>query len=366
MSTGLRCPSCQHKFVPPAPGADGMVPCPQCGKRLKMPKIADPSDPLVGKALAGYQLLKRLGAGAMAAVYEARSPSGGATVALKILTAEAAADEETVKRFDREAALAKSLDHPGLVGVIDHGTERNIHWMAMELVDGTTLESVIDAKGAMAAKDAVHLIVQIGRALEYIAGRGIIHRDVKPANILLGHKGVAKLADLGFAKDLSPKQSTTGLTMAGASMGSPAYMAPEQVLDAKSATASADVYGLGASLYHALCGETPFTGRNAYDVMEKVLKEPHTPPRERNPGLPAGFVAFLDWALHKKPEHRPADAATFVRILEQVASAPDDPSCIPGRAATAGGKRGVMLTVVIVALIAIAGIAAFLLLQASK
>jgi serine/threonine-protein kinase len=331
-----------------------------------MPKVADPSDPLVGKALAGYQLLKRLGAGAMAAVYEARSPSGGVTVALKILTAEAANDEETVKRFDREAALAKSLDHPGLVGVIDHGTERNIHWMAMELVDGTTLESVIDSKGAMAAKDAVHIIIQIGRALEYIAGRGVIHRDVKPANILLGHKGVAKLADLGFAKDLTPKESTAGLTMAGASMGSPAYMAPEQVLDAKNATASADVYGLGASLYHALCGETPFTGRNAYDVMEKVIKEPHTPPRERNPALPLGFAAFLDWSLEKKPENRPPDAGTFVRVLEAVARTPNDPSCIPGRATPKGGKRGVMLVVAIVLVITIAGVAAMLLLQASK
>lgn len=331
MSTGLRCPSCQNKFVPPAPDADGLVPCPQCRKRLKLPKIADPNDPLVGKTLAGYHLLKRLGAGAMAAVYEARPPDGAGTIALKILTAEAAADAETVQRFDREAGLARSLRHPNLVRVLDHGTERGIHWMAMELVDGPTLESVIDSTGALGCKTAIQLIVQIGRALEYLAGHGVIHRDVKPANILLGHQGVAKLADLGFAKDLAPTDSSAGLTMAGSSMGSPAYMAPEQVLDAKHVTASADIYGLGASLYHAVCGETPFTGRSAYEVMEQVVKKPHTPPRERNPNLPTSLATFLDWCLEKSPELRPANATTFIRELEAIAAAPNATFRVPGR-----------------------------------
>lgn len=355
MPSGLRCPACQHKFIPPAPGPDGMVPCPKCGKHLKLPRLADPADPLVGKTLAGYQLIKRLGAGAMAAVYESRPPTGGATIALKILTAESAKDEETVKRFFREAALAKSLDHPNLVRVLDHGTERGIHWMAMEFVEGTTLESVIDHKGAMAWKEAVHLILQIGRALAFLGEKGVIHRDVKPANILLSHKGVAKLADLGFAKDLAPAESAEGLTMAGASMGSPAYMAPEQVLDAKNVTASADVYGLGASLYHALCGETPFVGRNAYQVMEEVVHKPPTPPQQHNPSLPAGLVAFLDWSLQKAPADRPADAATFVRELERIAETPDDAGLVQ-RQRRAGSRRILLVAGIVIGALIAAGL----------
>src|SRR4051812_29268635 len=143
MPTGLRCPHCQHKFIPSAVGSDGMVSCPKCAKHLKLPKVRDPEDSLVGESLARHQFLKRLGGGAMAAGSEPRPTGGGAGAALKTPTANAAADEETVKRFNREAALTKSLDHPNLVRVLDHGTERGIHWMSMELVEGSTLESVI-------------------------------------------------------------------------------------------------------------------------------------------------------------------------------------------------------------------------------
>jgi eukaryotic-like serine/threonine-protein kinase len=294
----------------------------------------------------------------MAAVYEARPIDGGATVALKILNAQAAHDEETVKRFDREAALAKSLDHPNLVQVLGHGTERGIHWMAMELVEGQTLESILDNRGAMEWREAVPIIVQVGRALEFMAERGVIHRDVKPANILLGSKGRVKLADLGFAKDLEPADSAAGLTMAGSSMGSPAYMAPEQVLDAKNVTFSADVYGLGASLYHALCGDTPFIGGNAYEVMERVLKHPPTSPLQLKADLPAGFAAFLDWSLGKSPDKRPADMTVFIRELEATAAAPDRASRIadlrdPGRKRRRMGIAVLVVVAVVVAVLLI-------------
>ena len=344
MAAGVRCPSCQHKFVPDPWPDDGHLSCPGCGKSLKVPRPKASDDPLVGKTIAGFQLLKRLGVGAHAAVYEARPLAGGDRAAVKLLTREAARDPENIERFQREAELAASLDHPNLVKVLGHGEERGIHWMAMELVSGASLEDVLDKKGRLPWKDACILVRQIGEALAYLETREVIHRDLKPANILLTAKGVAKLADFGFAKELNgpsgPQQG--GLTMAGMAMGSPAYMAPEQVLDAKTATSSADLYGLGASLFHAVCGDTPFTGKNAYQVMEAVLKEEPTPPRHLVADLPEGLCALLDWVLEKSPEDRPASAAVFVAELTATMENPDDAERFKAlRTAKRGRKKAI-------------------------
>jgi len=194
-------------------------------------------------------------------------------------------------------------------------------------------------------------VLQIGDALAYLGSRGVLHRDVKPANILLAADGTAKLADLGFAKSVVPTPGdgeANGLTVAGMAMGSPAYMAPEQVLDAKAVTHAADVYGLGATLYHAVTGKTPFSGRNAYDVMEKVVKESPAEPRTLIPDLPAGLAAFLLWSLEKDLARRPGDAATFVRELHAVVAAPDDAKRFALlRRAAGGGRRGMLVAVLI-------------------
>lgn len=326
MPVGLRCPACQHKFIPGEPGPDGKIACPQCGRSLRLPKPT-PDDPLVGRAIAGHQLLRRLGTGAMAAVYEARPLAGGAPVAIKMLTSEAAKDDETVQRFQREAALARSVDHPHVVGVTGHGTENGVHWMAMELVTGQSLEAVIDSRKRLPWQEAARVVEQIGDALAHLAAKSIIHRDVKPANILLGPGGIAKLTDLGFAKALSAQAGdgdAAGLTMAGMAMGSPAYMAPEQVLDAKEVTSAADFYGLGASFYHAVTGATPFDGSNAYQVMEKVVSDVPPAPRTLAPDLPAGVAAFIEWTLAKQVSERPVGAATWMRELRATIAAPHD------------------------------------------
>jgi serine/threonine-protein kinase len=256
-----------------------------------------------------------------------------------MLTSEAATDAETVARFRREAELARSLSHPHLVAVAGSGTENSVHWMALELVAGTSLEAAIDARGRLPWTEAAAIAVQVGEALAYLGARGVLHRDVKPANILLAADGSAKLGDLGFAKAVSPAtdEGELGLTAEGMSMGSPAYMAPEQVLDAKAVTHSADVYGLGATLYHAVTGATPFTGSNGYEVMERVVRDPAPAPRTLVPDLPAGLAAFLEWSLEKDLARRPPDAATFVRELRAVLADPEDARRI---AALARGREG--------------------------
>ena len=326
MPVGIRCPACQHTFIPAATPADVTFACPACARPLKLPRPVDSADPLVGRTIGGFQLLKRLGTGAMAAVYEARPLSGGPHMAIKMLTSEAAKDEETVVRFRREADLVRSLTHPHLVAVAGNGTENGVHWMALELVPGISLEAAIDSRGPLPWLEAVKLVLQIGEALAYLGARGVLHRDIKPANILITAEGTAKLADLGFAKSVVPtigEGDAAGVTVAGMAMGSPAYMAPEQVIDAKAVTHSADVYGLGATLYHAVTGKTPFSGRNAYEVMENVVKDQPPAPRTQVPDLPAGLAAFLLWSLEKDPARRPRDAAAFVSELTAVAAAPE-------------------------------------------
>ena len=182
----------------------------------------------MGEVIGGCVFDKRLGAGGMGAVYEATQESLGRKVAVKLMSSKAAANEIQVKRFRREAKVAASIQHPHVVGVYDHGTDRGLHYLIMEYVEGGTLSALIEEKGRLSWQEAADVIIQVARALELLARDGIVHRDVKPANILMTKDGVAKLADLGLAKHEEPGADGTLLTMRGMMMGSPAYMAPEQ------------------------------------------------------------------------------------------------------------------------------------------
>jgi serine/threonine protein kinase len=290
---------------------------------------AKPPDPLVGRTIGGCRLNRRIGMGAMAVVYEAEHLSDKKKVAVKMLTGEASKDEENGRRFAREAELCKSINHPNVVAVSAHGCENKIHFMIMELVDGATMEAVIDKQGALGWRQVAHLILQIAQALDHIGKLGIIHRDIKPGNILLTKGGVAKLLDLGFAKRIGDGDSDRlraqgELTMQGVSMGSPAYMPPEQVLDAKNADITADVYSLGATFFHAVTGQTPFNGKTAYEIMEKVLRHPPPAPNSILPTIPKAISELIEWSMQKDPVHRPGNAADFIRELEVAMFAPDD------------------------------------------
>lgn len=282
---------------------------------------------MVGRTYGGWELVKRLGEGTTAVVYEGRHPdTAGSRAAVKILTREAEHDEEFLSRFRREAELAASLDHPHLVKVMACGREHGSHFLVMELVDGGSLESLLDRSGSLPWEESCRIVSETAQALGYAwAQRGVVHRDLKPANILLTAERKAKLADLGFAKQItSSNASAEGLTMAGTSLGSPSYMPPEQVTDAKLAGPSADVYGLAATLFHTVTGKLPFDGRTAHHIMERVLNDPVPSIRSIKPELPVALDALLMWSMHKDPLRRPSDVGAFANALALVCASPDD------------------------------------------
>lgn len=360
MSTILRCTSCDLVITDDQLPAGKSAACPRCGKPLS----AKPPDPLVGRTIGGCKLIKRIGMGAMAVVYEAEQLSSKQPVAVKMLTGEASKDEENGRRFAREAELCMGIKHPNIVAVQSHGCENKIFFMIMELVDGETMEALIDQQGAVPWRQVAHLILQIAQALDHLDKLGIIHRDIKPGNILLTKGGVAKLLDLGFAKKLGDGDSDrmraqqSELTMQGVSMGSPAYMPPEQVLDAKNADVTADIYSLGATFFHAITGQTPFNGKTAYEIMEKVLRQPPPQANKLVPGTPKAISQLIEWTMQKDPILRPAAAADFIRELEVAMFAPDDSKRIKKLRSSQRGTTTTWLVISGVAVVVIVLVAA--------
>jgi serine/threonine protein kinase len=356
VAQAFRCPACRHKFVPAQVPADGRLPCPACGQVLRVPiRSPLPAAKADERVLGKYRVGRKLGEGATATVYEARTQDGQA-VALKVLNEESARDQEFLARFKREAELAQKVQHEHIVGVRGFGFDQGKFFLAMELVEGHSLEDEIERKRRIAWQEACRWCGQVASALQAVAARGIIHRDIKPANIMLAGGAVAKLADLGFGKQVEGSGAWEQLTMSGVAMGSPAYMPPEQVMDAKQADARSDLYALGATLYHAVTGRLPFNGRSSQEVMEKVLKEEAPAPRSIVPELPAGIDAFIRWSMQKDKARRPQSPEEFARELAAVSERPDDAARFAKRLAPPRGTPAWLPVVLIILLVvAVAG-----------
>src|SRR5919112_4809114 len=251
-----------------------------------------------------YDVVRPLGSGGMGEVYLARDRVLGRDVALKVLRKQYAGDDEFAERFKREAMSAASLSHSNIIQVYDRGeTEEGASYIAMEYVPGGTLKERISREGLLEAADAAGLGAQVAQALAAAHDRGMVHRDIKPQNVLLAARGGAKVADFGIAR----AGSSATISRTGSVMGTAGYMSPEQALG-EPATPKSDLYSLGVVLYEALTGELPYTADNPIAVSMKHVNEPVHPPREIDPTIPEGMNALVTRLMAKNPEDRYASA----------------------------------------------------------
>ncbi|RXT15051.1 Stk1 family PASTA domain-containing Ser/Thr kinase [Ammoniphilus sp. CFH 90114] len=266
---------------------------------------------MIGKRLGGrYEVEQRIGGGGMAVVYKAHDNLLNRTVALKILRSQFGHDDDFIGRFRREAQAAASLSHPNVVNVYDVGEEDDIQYIVMEYIEGLTLKELIIQKGKLDVEQAVHIAIQICDALEHAHHNHIIHRDIKPHNILIGSRGRVKVTDFGIARAVT----SATITHTGSVIGSVHYFSPEQARGGISGEKS-DLYSLGIVLYEMVTGQVPFSGDSPISVALKHLQENIIPPRELNPDIPQSLENVMLRALVKDPLHRYQSAKEMQRDL---------------------------------------------------
>ena len=274
---------------------------------------------IIGKTIANrYEIISQTGVGGMATVYTARDNVLNRKVAIKVLKDEFTTDEEFVKRFNSEAQAAASLSHPNIVSIYDVGNEDGIYYIVMELVRGKTLKQIITEEGALPWKWSVNIAMQIASALETAHKNNIVHRDIKPHNIIITEDGVAKVTDFGIAKAVS----NSTITAFGTTIGSVHYFSPEQAkggyTDAKS-----DIYSLGVVMYEMLTGRVPFDSDTSVSVALKHMQEPPVPPMEINDNIPQAVNDIILKAMEKEPMARYQTATAMIRDLSRALKDPE-------------------------------------------
>ncbi len=255
-----------------------------------------------GQQIPGYKLLGKLGAGAMATVYKAKQLSLDRMVAIKVLPRKYSANPQFIERFYAEGRAAAQLNHPNIVQAFDVGKAGEHHYFVMEYVDGRTVYDDIAKHRRFSEAEALDVVIQVAEALEHAHSKGLIHRDVKPKNVMLTKEGVAKLADMGLARAITDKEAAEA--EAGKAFGTPYYISPEQIRGEKNIGPPADIYSLGATLYHMVTGSVPFDGKNPSAVMHKHLKADLVPPDHVNPKLGAGISEVIEMMMAKDSRRR--------------------------------------------------------------
>ncbi len=328
-----------------------------------------------------YRVSAKLGSGGMAEVYLAQDTLLGRQVALKLLHHRFAEDQEFVERFRREASSAAGLSHPNVVAVFDRGEWDGTYYIAMEYLPGRSLKAVVREHGALSPQDATDIVVQILLATRFAHKRGIIHRDIKPHNVILDEEGRAKVTDFGIAR-----AGASDMTLTGSIMGTAQYLSPEQA-QGHAVSESSDLYAVGVVLYELLTGQVPFEGESPVTVALKQVSVEPTPPSALNPAVTPALEAVVMRSLAKDPAARFASADEFIAALQQaregIAPAPAFNGAPPTRDAAAllvppqgpeqdgvddgarRRKRAIWIAAGVV-LLAIAAAAALLLLKPSK
>jgi eukaryotic-like serine/threonine-protein kinase len=269
---------------------------------------------ILGTTLSGrYRLEARIGAGGMSTVYRALDETLQRQVAIKLMNREVATDSDQLERFRREARAVAQLSHPHVVGVIDAGEDEGRPYIVFEYVEGETLKERIRRLGRLPISEAVAYAIEIARALGAAHARHIVHRDVKPQNVLIDEEGSAKVTDFGIARTLDEE----GLTADGRVLGTTDYVSPEQALG-QHVTGQSDLYSLGVVLYEMLTGEVPFKGDNQVAVAMKHVREMLPDVQSKRPEVSAALAAVVDNATAKRQEDRYADDAELIADLEDV------------------------------------------------
>jgi serine/threonine-protein kinase len=271
-------------------------------------------DEYLGKSVGPYQVESVLGVGGMGRVYSAVGPDGE-RVALKLVKRDLASDDIFRRRFEREVRIAQSVKHKHVVPVLDSGTHEGIPYMAQKFVAGGTLEDRLKKESPIDLRASVKICAQVADGLDALSEAGLVHRDVKPANILFDEDGTAYITDFGLAKD----SQGSVLTRPGQALGSVDYMAPEQIRTGDVLPAS-DVYALACVMYECLSGAPPFADRQGMRVLRAHLQDEPAHLSSRRTDLPRDVGDMIAKALDKEPENRPRTAGTFSRLL-QAASA---------------------------------------------
>ena len=272
---------------------------------------------MIREEIAQYRILRKLGAGGMGVVYLAQDARLERRVALKVLPAEFLRDEERIARFGREARAAAALSHPGIAVLYEIGESENIHYLAMEYVEGRGLHEELVA-GPLSPDRLLDYTVQIAAALEHAHHRGILHRDIKPANIMVTPEGRVKLLDFGLAKLLQGKDDTrSALTAPGTWMGTLHYCAPE-VLRGHEADRRSDLYSLGIVLYQMACGRLPFEGLDGHALVSAILSGQPRPAKSTNPLIDTALERFIMSTIAVNPAQRPQSAPDLSKTLCEV------------------------------------------------
>jgi serine/threonine-protein kinase len=275
-----------------------------------------------------YRVLSRLGSGGMADVYLTHDELLGREVAVKVLHHHFAEDQEFVERFRREASSAAALSHPNIVAIFDRGEWNGTYYIAMEYIAGRSLKQIVRETGPFDPASAIEIVIQILRAARFAHRRGVIHRDLKPHNVILDEDGRARVTDFGIAR-----AGASDMTLTGSIMGTAQYLSPEQA-QGYAVSAASDIYSVGVILYELLTGVVPFEGETAVAIAFKQVSAVPRPPSELNPALPASLDAVVLRALAKEPIERYADDDELIAALEaERAMLPDGGAPYDGHAA---------------------------------
>ncbi len=285
-------------------------------------KIAGMSEAAVGnlrgKRLAHFELIEAIGVGGMAAVLRARDSQLDRNVALKILPPDMAKDPENVLRFHQEARAAAKLDHENIARVFYYGEDQGLHFIAFEFVDGKNLRTILERRGKIPVREAIRYVLQIASGLEHAASRGVVHRDVKPSNIIVTETGRAKLVDMGLARSME-KQNELGLTQSGVTLGTFDYISPEQAIEPRDADSRSDIYSLGCTLYHMLTGIPPVPEGTAAKKLHHHQHVLPQDPRQLCADIPDEVAMVLGKMMAKDLKDRYQRPIELVQHLMKVA-----------------------------------------------